>query len=96
MDLSRIVVRVLFAWIVIQALLRLSGKRTLKQGNAISFVVVLILGDMFDDVFWAEVPVAQFIVGAGTLVLLHLLVGMDGHRRGERYSRLVPDRRDAS
>jgi len=84
MDLARVVIRVLFAWVFVQALLRISGKRTVKQGDLTSFVVAIVLGDMFDDVFWAEVPAAQFVVAAGVLVLLHALLTIDSFRRGER------------
>jgi uncharacterized membrane protein YcaP (DUF421 family) len=84
MDPGRIVVRILVVWIFVLALVRVSGKRTVKQGDLASFVVALILGDMFDDAIWAEVPMAEFFVGAGTLVLLHLLVSIESMWRGER------------
>jgi uncharacterized membrane protein YcaP (DUF421 family) len=38
------------------------------------FVVTLIIGDLFDDVFWAEVPLVQGLVGFGTIILVHILV----------------------
>jgi uncharacterized membrane protein YcaP (DUF421 family) len=84
MDPLRIVVRVIFAYGVVLAMLRVSGKRTIKQGEFASFVVALVLGDMFDDVLWAEVPATEFIVGAGTLVLLQVLVGIESFWRGTR------------
>jgi uncharacterized membrane protein YcaP (DUF421 family) len=84
MDLPRIVVRVLFGWFFVHALLRVSGKRTVKQGDVSSFVLAVVLGDLFDDLFWAEVPAAKFVVGAGALVLLHVLVSIESFRRGER------------
>jgi hypothetical protein len=31
-----------------------------------------VLGDMFDDLFWAEIPVAQFVIGVSALLLAHL------------------------
>jgi uncharacterized membrane protein YcaP (DUF421 family) len=37
------------------------------------FVVTLIIGDLFDDVFWAEVPIVQGIVALAVVVLLHFL-----------------------
>ena len=96
MDPARIVVRVLFVWVFTLALLRVTGKRSIKQGDLASFVVALILGDMFDDVFWAEVPASQFVVGAGTLVLLHLLVAFESMRRGERTWRRPAGERGAA
>jgi uncharacterized membrane protein YcaP (DUF421 family) len=38
------------------------------------FVVTLIIGDLFDDVFWTEVPVIQGLVAFGVIILLHILV----------------------
>src|SRR5687767_11532059 len=54
MDLARILARLLFVYVVMQCMLRVSGKRTVKQGELASFVVALVLGDLFDDVLWAE------------------------------------------
>jgi uncharacterized membrane protein YcaP (DUF421 family) len=73
MDPGRIVVRVIFTYVVTLAFVRAGGRRTVGHRSVASFVLALIIGDMFDDVFWAEVPAAQFIVGAGTLMLLHVL-----------------------
>jgi uncharacterized membrane protein YcaP (DUF421 family) len=84
MDPARIIVRVLFAWTFALILVRVSGKRTIKQGDLASFAVALILGDLFDDVFWSEVPASEFIVAAGTLVVLHALVSVDAFKRGAR------------
>lgn len=84
MDLARIVVRVLFAWVFVQALVRLSGKRTVKQADILSFVVAVILGDMFDDLFWAEVGGAEFVAGTATLMVTHVLMGLDAMHRGQR------------
>jgi uncharacterized membrane protein YcaP (DUF421 family) len=68
MDPLRIVVRIVFGWIVLQALVRISGKRTVSQGTPFDFTLALILGDMMDDLIWAEVAASQFIVAVGTLV----------------------------
>jgi uncharacterized membrane protein YcaP (DUF421 family) len=75
MDPARIMVRVLFGYLWTLALVRVSGKRTIHQSDVPSFVVALVLGDMFDDLFWAEVPVAQFVTAVTALVTTHLWVG---------------------
>ena len=84
MDPLRLIVRVVFAYVFALALIRASGKRTVKQGDTISFVVAVIIGDMFDDLFWAEVSAAQFAVATGVLVLLHALGSVTLFRAGER------------
>lgn len=86
MDPLRIVVRVAFAFVLLLALMRAAGKRTVKNEGPFEFVLSLIIGDMADDVFWAEVPAATFVVAVVTLVALHVSVGLLAFRstaRGE-------------
>ena len=84
MDPLRLVVRTVFAFVFILVLLRVSGERTVRQGDTASFVVALIIGDMFDDLIWAEVAASQFVVGVGTLLFVHLLVSDNMLRSGMR------------
>lgn len=74
MELDRVVVRSVFAFVVLLALLRASGKRTVAEGTAFDFVFALILGDMIDDLLWGEVPASQFVVALGALAFSHTLV----------------------
>jgi uncharacterized membrane protein YcaP (DUF421 family) len=74
MDPLRLALRALFVYMFTLALVRSSGARTLRQTDVVSFVLALIIGDMFDDAFWAEGPFAEFVIGAGTLVLVHVLM----------------------
>ena len=76
MELYKIALRVLFVYVFILALLRLSGKRTVAHSSNFDFVLALILGDMFDDLFWAEVPASRFATGTSALVVTHLLFSM--------------------
>lgn len=84
MDPLRLIVRVVFAYVFAQALIRASGKRTVKQGDPQSFVLAVILGDLFDDLFWAEVPAAQFVIASGTLVLMHVMATVSLYHAGQR------------
>ncbi len=74
MDLLRIIVRVVFAYVLVLAFTRISGHRTMRQNDLPSFVIAVVIGDLFDDVIWAEVPVSQFAVAVATLFLMHLRV----------------------
>jgi uncharacterized membrane protein YcaP (DUF421 family) len=74
MDPLRIALRCLVAYAFLVMLLRLAGKRTIYQGTAFDFVLALIMGDLLDDAIWAEVPIAQFVVAASTLVLTKLML----------------------
>ena len=84
MDPLRLVARTAFAFVFIFVLVRVSGQRTVKQGDAASFVVAIIIGDMFDDLIWAEVAASQFVIGVGTLLLVHLLVSENAYSSGTR------------
>ena len=74
LDLTGIIIRVSVMYLYALALVRISGKQTLGQLTPMDFVVTLIIGDFFDDVFWAEVPLVQGLVAFATIVLLHMLV----------------------
>jgi len=69
MDLWRVAVRALVAYIYLLAMTRVSGKRIVLQATPFDFVVALILGDLIDDMLWAEVSTAKFAAGAGSIVL---------------------------
>jgi uncharacterized membrane protein YcaP (DUF421 family) len=71
MDPLRIVVRVVFAYVVLLVLVRISGKRLVKQGTPFDFTVALVLGDLIDDLVWAEVNASVFVVAAGMLMFVH-------------------------
>ena len=80
MDLTRIAVRALFAFFFFLILLRTSGKRVVAQGTITDFVIALVLGDLVDNLLWAEVPAAKFVVAAGTLFLVHQLASLASSR----------------
>lgn len=74
LDLTGIIFRVSIMYLYALALLRISGKQSLGQLTAMDFVVTLIIGDLFDDVFWAEVPIVQALVAFAVIVLVHMLI----------------------
>jgi uncharacterized membrane protein YcaP (DUF421 family) len=73
-DLIAIAVRVSATYVYVLLILRLTGKRTFGQLSAPDALSAFIVGDMFDDIVWAEVPMSQGVVGISTIVLLHLVV----------------------
>jgi uncharacterized membrane protein YcaP (DUF421 family) len=62
------------AYLFLLLLLRIAGKRTIKQGSPFDFVLALIIGDLVDDAIWAEVAISQFVVAAATLLLMKLVM----------------------
>lgn len=88
LDLTGIILRVSVMYLFALALVRISGKQTLGQLTAMDFIVTLIIGDLFDDVFWTEVPIVQGMVAFAALVFLHILVTFfSSHNK--RFYRLV-------
>ncbi|HXG54063.1 MAG TPA: hypothetical protein VNJ03_01675 [Vicinamibacterales bacterium] len=84
MDPLRIVVRVAASYVFALILTRISGHRTVKHADVPTFVVAVIIGDMFDDFFWGEVPAAQFVVGVGTLFLIQVSLKVTSAKAGMR------------
>jgi uncharacterized membrane protein YcaP (DUF421 family) len=74
MDLLRIAVSALAAFLFLMALLRVSGKRTVYQGSSFDFVLALVLGDLVDNAIFNEAPFAEFAVAAIVLVGARFLV----------------------
>lgn len=88
MDPGRIFVRALFAYATFLLLLRISGKRVVGQATPFDFALSLIVGDLFDDLFWADVSAAQFVAAVGALLLTDSVVKLAGCR-SDRFFRLV-------
>jgi uncharacterized membrane protein YcaP (DUF421 family) len=79
MEPSLIAVRALVAYVFLLAILRLSGKRTIALGTPFDFVLALVIGDLVDDLLWAEVPLSQFVVAVVTLAGAHLIAVLSCH-----------------
>ena len=69
MDLWRIAVRALAAFIYLMVTTRVSGKRVVSQATPFDFVVSLIIGDLIDDCIWAEVSVPKFGAAVSTIMV---------------------------
>ena len=76
MELYKIAVRALFAYVVLLALMRMSGKRVVSEASARDLVIAVIIGDLIDDVLWAEVGGAEFAAAAGGVVLSGIIVAL--------------------
>jgi uncharacterized membrane protein YcaP (DUF421 family) len=72
MDPLRIAVRAALTFVFLLALMRTAGKRAIRHGTTFDVVLAMVIGDLVDDALWSEVPMAQFIVAASTLVLTKL------------------------
>ena len=73
MDPLRIAVRVIFIYVFLLVLVRIAGKRSVRDASPFDFTVSLIIGDMVDDALWAEVGASVFAVGVGVLMMTHVV-----------------------
>jgi uncharacterized membrane protein YcaP (DUF421 family) len=88
MDLWRIAVRALIAYVYLLVTTRVSGKRVVSQATPFDFVVALIIGDLIDDFLWAEVSAAKFGAGVASIFLCDAVVKI-GAFRSTRFMHLV-------
>jgi uncharacterized membrane protein YcaP (DUF421 family) len=88
MDPLRLAARALFAYALLLVLIRLAGKRTVKHGSVLDFTIALVVGDLVDDMIWAEVAVSQFVVAAGVLFMVHITFDVARFRSGIRTSKV--------
>jgi uncharacterized membrane protein YcaP (DUF421 family) len=89
LDLTGIVLRVSLMYVYALVLVRIAGKQSLGQLTPMDFIVTLVIGDLFDDVFWAEIPVVQGMVGFATVILVHVLVTFISSRNTSIYRMLA-------
>jgi uncharacterized membrane protein YcaP (DUF421 family) len=76
MDLVRIGIRALLAYLYLLIAARASGKRAVAEATPFDFVLALIMGDLIDDALWAEVSFAKFAAGTGALFVLDVMARM--------------------
>lgn len=74
MDPLRIVARIVVVYVLLNLFVRISGKRSVKHASPFDFTLSLIVGDMTDDAIWAEVVMPVFAVGAGVLLMTHVIL----------------------
>jgi uncharacterized membrane protein YcaP (DUF421 family) len=80
MDVGRIAVRVIVAYVYLLVTTRGSGKRVVAQATPFDFVVAIIIGDLFDDAIWAEVSLPKFAAGVGSIFLCDALMKLGAQR----------------
>lgn len=71
--LGELLVRVTVMYGAALLALRLSGKRGLHHLSALDFLIVLLIGDLFDDAFWGDVAMAQALTALFALAGAHIL-----------------------
>jgi uncharacterized membrane protein YcaP (DUF421 family) len=76
MDPLRILARVLLSYVLLLILMRAGGKRLVRHASPLDFALSVIIGDMIDDLLWAEVDASVFVVGVGVLLLIHVALDL--------------------
>src|SRR5688572_3002468 len=91
MDLWRIALRAIVAYVYVLLLARLAGKRVVSRATPIHFTVAVVVGDLFDDLFWAQVTAAEFLAAAGSLFFADAAVELASHKSRRLYRVLNGD-----
>lgn len=75
LDLGRVAVVGLFAYVAMIVCLRVSGKRTLSKWNAFDFVITIALGSILASVLLSkDVSLAEGVFGAALLIGLQFVI----------------------
>ena len=85
MDVWRIAVRAIVAYLFALLLVRISGKRTVGQASPFDFTIAVVVGDLFDDVLWAEIAASQFVAAMGAIFLAAAIVEVASSRSARVY-----------
>jgi uncharacterized membrane protein YcaP (DUF421 family) len=91
-EMIGVALRVSIAYIYVLAMLRLSGRRSVGHLSPFDLLIALVIGDMFDDIFWGEIPLSLWLVGVSTIILLHMLTEY-GAFRSKLVARVVVSER---
>lgn len=73
-DLLGIVLRASIMYLYMLALLRLTGKRDVGDLTPLDFITALMIGDLFDNVFWNTSPLSAGLVATGALILWQVVL----------------------
>ena len=76
MNLTGTALRAVIAYTFLLLLVRLAGKRTIRQGTAMDFVTALILGELVDKLLTGKVPFLQYATASITVLAVHVLVNV--------------------
>lgn len=85
LEALNLIARVCVLYLSMLFLLRISGKRVISQADTFDFVLVLIIGDFFDDVIFAEVAVSHFAAGLGSIVVMQALASVLSYKSSRIY-----------
>ena len=76
MNVTGIALRSAVAYLFLLALVRLAGKRAIRQGTTMDFVTALILGELVDKLLTGKVPFLQYATASVSVLAFHLLVNI--------------------
>lgn len=78
--LRGVFLRVVLMYAITLALVRFSGKRDVGAVAPEDFAVTLVIGDLFDDMFFGEAAFSAGVVAMSTIVFLHGLASFLSYR----------------
>jgi uncharacterized membrane protein YcaP (DUF421 family) len=85
-DLWRIAVRAVVAYVYLLVSTRASGKRVVSQATPLDLMMSLIVGDLIDDMIWTEVSLAKFGVAVVTIGICECVAKLAGYYSPRAYA----------
>ena len=71
-ELLGVAVRLSVMYLYALTVMRLTGKRTLGNLSVQDFITTLIIGDLFDDIFWGTAPLANGLLAISMIATLQI------------------------
>jgi uncharacterized membrane protein YcaP (DUF421 family) len=71
-ELLGVAVRLSVMYLYALAVMRLTGKRTLGNLSTQDFITTLIVGDLFDDIFWGTAPLGNGLLAISMIAMLQI------------------------
>lgn len=72
-ELAMTALRATFVYFFLLVIVRLLGKREIGAASAFDLVVALILGEVVDEIIYADVTILQGVVAIGVVAIWHLV-----------------------
>ena len=72
-EILGILLRLSILYIYLLVVLRLSGKRSVGAISPLDFLVALVVGDLFDNIFWGTSLLSSGLAAIAIIITLHTL-----------------------
>lgn len=72
-ELLGIILRLSVLYLYLLVVMRLTGKRSIGAISPLDFLVALVVGDLFDNIFWGTSSLSSGLEAIAVIIILHAL-----------------------